>query len=143
MCTVTQSLANDDCSLITGRLKFDKHPSLIVIFLSMLRGRRQPLSFLCWIVTLTYLSLTIWMHIWTLEAGVPYPGEPNTNHHQVCTWIGTSGEASLVAEGLPMLSRTAGSYIEPTPYLVPVLAVSASSLQARAPPHSVLLASPV
>ncbi len=123
-------------------LKFDNQPSLLVIFFSMLRGRGQSLSFLYWIVTLTYLSLAILMHIWTLEAGVPHPGEPNKHHHQVCTWIGTCGEASLATEGLPMLCRSAGSYIEPTPPLVPVLATPASSLHARAPPHLVLLATP-
>lgn len=49
------------------------------------------------VVTQTYACLVFWMHIWALEAGPPEPGRPTTPHHQICTWIGTSGEAGLTS----------------------------------------------
>ncbi|MEW6247943.1 MAG: hypothetical protein AB1555_14690 [Nitrospirota bacterium] len=48
-----------------------------------------------WSVSLTYLALTVWMHLWALEAGLPRTDQPTKPHHQVCTWIGTSGEAGI------------------------------------------------
>src|SRR5713226_833123 len=89
---------------------------------------------LCLAVSLAYLALAIWMHVWVLEAGVPQPGEPAKPHHQVCTWIGTSGEAGLVSPGLPLPSKPTLSCYAPSPLVLPVPSDLASTLQARAPP---------
>ncbi|MGH7206982.1 MAG: hypothetical protein ACREI2_12330 [Nitrospiraceae bacterium] len=91
--------------------------------------------FLFWTVCLTYFSLAVWMHIWTLEAGVPWPGEPSTPHHQVCTWIGTSGEAGLascdISSPKPTVSRCTADHPS-----IPLLSIIACPLKARAPPSS-------
>lgn len=64
-------------------------------------GRNRFLRLAGYVVGLAYVSLVFWMHIWTLETGLPKPGEPTTPHHQVCTWLGTSGEAGLTSFDLP------------------------------------------
>lgn len=63
------------------------------------KNRFLPLS--SYVVGLAYVSLVFWMHIWTLETGLPHPGEPTTPHHQVCTWLGTSGDAGVASFDLP------------------------------------------
>lgn len=87
-----------------------------------------------WAIGVAYFSLTVWMHLWALEAGIPRPGEPHSPHHQVCTWIGTSGEAGLVACSPPTrpISLVSLSLAGPLPQ--PVLPVVSETVQARAPP---------
>lgn len=91
--------------------------------------------FLSSTVSLTYFVLAVWMHIWTLEAGVPRPGEPTSTHHQVCTWIGTSGEAGLASCDIPSPKPTVSRSTADHPS-IPVLPITARSFQARAPPSS-------
>jgi len=62
-----------------------------------------------YVIGLAYVSLVFWMHIWTLEIGLPQPGEPTTPHHQVCTWLGTSGEAGVASFDLPSPPKPAFS----------------------------------
>ncbi len=97
---------------------------------------RPPLitPLLCSFTTIAYLSLAVWMHIWTLEAGPPVPGEHGQSHHQVCTWIGTSGEAAFTGSILPLLSQpTCAPSVEGTPAL-PMFSCSICAAPARAPP---------
>lgn len=88
-------------------------------------------------VSLAYCSLVFWMHIWTLETGLPQPGESTTPHHQVCTWLGTSGEACVMSFDLPappkrtFSTHTAVSSFMYVPFNQP------SAIQARGPPLSV------
>ena len=87
-----------------------------------------------WSVSLTYLALTIWMHLWALEAGLPRTDQPTKPHHQVCTWIGTSGDAwvaecSSLVRPMPIVSVGPAG-----PTLVPLLHVSPCTTQLRAPP---------
>ena len=90
---------------------------------------------LCWSVTLAYFSLVVWMHIWALQVGLPNPGEQSaTTHHQVCTWIGTSGEAAVVSCGPITPSQPIAWFNSPSPPLRPVRPVPLSSVQPRAPP---------
>lgn len=94
--------------------------------------QRQRLLF--WTVGLAYFSLTVWMHVWALEAGLPLPGEPKTPHHQVCTWIGTSGEAGSVVcldiiRPIPIVFYNPVSLSQ-----TPVLPVFSETIRARAPP---------
>ncbi len=63
--------------------------------------RNQFIQLSSYVVGVAYFSLVFWMHIWTLEIGLPQPGEPTTSHHQVCTWLGTSGEAGVASFDLP------------------------------------------
>lgn len=96
-------------------------------------------TFSCWAVSLTYFFLVFWMHIWTLEHGLPQPGEQAPPHHQVCTWLGTSGEAGLVSFDLPgppkptfLLSAIESPFVF-VPFSQP------SDLQARGPPSPSML----
>lgn len=98
--------------------------------------RHAPFRVLPWIVSLAYLSLAVWMHLWALEAGLPQPGESAPPHHQVCTWIGTSGEAGLADGLLHPVPRPSVSRCQPAPLLLPVLSIPPSSILARAPPLS-------
>lgn len=102
-----------------------------------MRSRKLPLMHLVQgTLCLTYLSLTVWMHIWALEASFPKPEEASAPHHQVCTWIGTSGEAGITDSGLLLSPQsTVSSYSVPSPS-VPVLSVTSFSISARAPPLS-------
>ncbi len=63
--------------------------------------KKQFIQLTHWVVGAAYFSLVFWMHIWTLKGEIPHPGEPTTPHHQVCTWLGTCGEAGLVSFDLP------------------------------------------
>jgi len=100
-----------------------------------MRVRRLPPTRLFQgIVCVAYLSLTVWMHIWALEAGFPQPNEPAAPHHQVCTWIGTSGEAGLAGGGLTLTPRSTVSLCHTPSPSVLVLPVTSSSISARAPP---------
>lgn len=101
----------------------------------MSASRQAPPRILSWLVSLAYLSLAVWMHLWALEVGLPKPGE-SSPHHQVCTWIGTSGEAGLADGLMPPVPRPAMSRCQPGPSLVPVLTVTPASAPARAPPPS-------
>ncbi len=97
----------------------------------LIERRQRPLF---WTLGLAYLSLTVWMHIWALEAGLPLPGEPKTPHHQVCTWIGTSGEAAFV-DGSPLTLPAPIISFGPSVRLQrPVLSLVSGPVQARAPP---------
>lgn len=85
-------------------------------------------------ISLAYFSLIVWMHIWTLESGIPRPGEPTKPHHQVCTWIGTSGEAGFVGYS-PITWPTPVVSISPaSPLQSPVLPIILDTVRARAPP---------
>lgn len=107
-------------------------------------NRRRLHSVLPWIVTLTYLSLVVWMHIWTLQAGLPQPGEqPSTSHHQVCTWMGTSGEAGLVSCGSITPSQPVAWFTSPGLPVHPVRPVSPSAFPPRAPPVPLLVSASV
>jgi len=86
------------------------------------------------ILALAYLSLVVWMHLWTLEAGIPRPGEQGEHHHQVCTWLGTSAEAGFVAASLPLPSPPPVVFYSPPPLLLPPVCSASATLRARAPP---------
>jgi len=89
---------------------------------------------LIWTIGLAYFSLTVWMHIWSLEAGLPRPGEPTKPYHQVCTWLGTSGEAGFV-DCSPLTRPTPIVSISPaSPLQCPVLPIVLDTVRARAPP---------
>lgn len=99
--------------------------------------RRLTLS-CSWIVAIAYVSLAVWMHVWALEAGLPSHEESSTPHHQVCTWIGTSGEAGCVSghvRFIPALISVEWIHVF-SPLLV--LPSILPSLDARAPPLSFL-----
>lgn len=91
-------------------------------------------QFLPWTLTLSYLSLVVWMHLWTLEAGLPRPGEQGEQHHQVCTWLGTSAEAGFIAANLPLPSPLPALSYNPLPSLIPPSCLVSVPLRARAPP---------
>jgi hypothetical protein len=100
----------------------------------MFADRNRLARFLSWTVAATYLSLAVWMHIWTLQVGVALPGEPTKPHHQICTWLGTSGEAGHVTcPGITLNSLVISFHAPPSPSN-PVVSVIPSTLQARAPP---------
>ena len=103
---------------------------------TMVTFRSRLASSLCLIVSLAYLSLAIWMHIWTLEVGVPKPGESTTPHHQVCTWIGTSGEAGVASFSFPSLPTLIQLDWAPVFFPTFILPTLHSTIQARAPPLS-------
>ena len=85
-------------------------------------------------IGVAYFSLTVWMHIWALEAGLPLPGEPKKPHHQVCTWIGTSGEA-VSLDGSTLILPTSISSVTPVVKdRYPILPIISDSIRARAPP---------
>lgn len=91
-------------------------------------------SGLFWTLGLAYFSLTVWMHVWALEAGVPRTDQPTKPHHQVCTWIGTSGEAGSVVcldviRPIPVVLYNPVSLSQ-----TPVLPVFSETRRARAPP---------
>lgn len=89
--------------------------------------------------SLTYIFLVFWMHIWTLEQRLPQPGEPTTPHHQVCTWLGTSGEAGLVSFDLPGPPKPTFSICSVESPFVFVSVSQPSVLHARGPPSLFML----
>ncbi|MGE3151981.1 MAG: hypothetical protein AB7G48_11615 [Nitrospiraceae bacterium] len=100
--------------------------------MNRLIDRRHRLLF--WTVGVAYVSLTVWMHIWALEAGLPRTDQPAKPHHQVCTWIGTSGEAGSVVcldviRPIPIVFYNPVSLSQ-----TPVLPVFSETVRARAPP---------
>ncbi len=105
--------------------------------MGMKGNRLSPLT--SWAAGLTYIFLVFWMHIWTLEQGLPQPGEPITTHHQVCTWLGTSGEAGLVSLDLPGPPKPTFSLCSVESPFVFVPFSQPSSLQARGPPSPSML----
>ncbi len=85
-------------------------------------------------IGMAYFSLTVWMHVWALEAGLPRTDQPTTPHHQVCTWIGTSGEASSVVcldviRPIPIVLYNPVSLSQ-----TPVVPLFSKTVRARAPP---------
>ncbi len=91
-------------------------------------------SGLFWALGLAYFSLTVWMHVWALEAGVPRTDQPTKPHHQVCTWIGTSGEAGSVV-CLDIIRPIPVVFYNPVGLSqTPVLPVFSETRRARAPP---------
>ncbi len=105
-----------------------------VAYRLMIRFTDRPRHLLILSIGLAYFSLTVWMHIWTLEAGVPRSGEPTKPHHQICTWIGTSGEAGFVGCSpitwpTPVVSISPASLVQS-----PFLPIVSDTVQARAPP---------
>lgn len=94
--------------------------------------RRHQL--LLWTIGVAYFSLTVWMHIWALEAGLPRTDQPTTPHHQVCTWIGTSGEAGSVVSLNVIRPIPIAFYISVSLVQTPVLPVFSKTVRARAPP---------
>ena len=102
----------------------------------MTRWQEGKSGVLVWAIGLAYFSLTVWMHIWALEAGLPLPGEPKKPHHQVCTWIGTSGEAAHIAWTPLALPRPAVFRTPSVSHSLPTLSATPSALEARAPPSS-------
>lgn len=100
----------------------------------MIRLKDQRPHVLILAIGLAYFSLTVWMHIWTLEAGVSLPGEPTQPHHQVCTWIGTSGEAGFVDCSPDTRPTLIVSLNQASPLRRPVLPTVSRTVRARAPP---------
>lgn len=103
----------------------------------MLKCPRIVGGVLAYTVIVTYCALAGWMHVWALERGLPAQNQSAEPHHQVCTWIGTSGEAGLVTSALYAPPKPTIAFQEQVPFSVPILAITPSVLQARAPPlHS-------
>jgi len=100
----------------------------------MLHPRTLARRLLPWTLTLAYLSLVVWMHLWALEAGVSRPGEQGTPHHQVCTWLGTSAEAGFITASLPLPSPLPVLSYSAPPALIPPSCPVSAILRARAPP---------
>ncbi|NGZ04417.1 MAG: hypothetical protein CV090_15355 [Nitrospira sp. WS238] len=105
-----------------------------VAYGAMKRLRDRLLHTVVCTIGLAYFSLTVWMHIWALETGVPRPGEPTKPHHQVCTWIGTSGEAGFVGCSPITLPTPVVSISPASPLQSTVLPIIPDTVRARAPP---------
>ncbi len=96
--------------------------------------KKQFIQLTHWVVGVAYFSLVFWMHIWTLEGEIPQPGEPTIPHHQVCTWLGTCGEAGLVSFDFPGSPKPSVSTYAVTSSFVFVPFSQPSTIHVRGPP---------